>query len=229
MPRVLSENRPHPEPDEGSTFRQRALIFPEDIALLPPIAPFLSPKTILREKLRGERRAAAKARPDAGKHAARLFLDNIPLKDRQVVSLYHPMKDELDVGPLAAALLGRGCALALPVVETKNAPLIFRRYLPGDALGPGSYGERVPDKTAEALTPDILVVPLLGFTRDGGRLGYGAGYYDRTLADLRARRAVLAVGYGFGAQEVDALPLSPLDQPLDWIVTEREAIRARAR
>lgn len=180
---------------------------------------------ILREKLRGERRAAAKARPDAGKHAARLFLENIPLTDGAVVSLYHPMKDELDTEPLASALLERGFVIALPVVETKKAPLVFRRHRPGDALGPGVYGERVPQKTAEAATPDILVVPLLGFTRGGARLGYGGGYYDRTLAALRAARPILAVGFAYGAQEVDALPLTPLDQRLDWIVTEREAFK----
>jgi len=77
------------------------------------------------------------------------------------------------------------------------------------------------------VTPDILVVPLLAFTRAGGRLGYGGGYYDRTLEALRNGGKPLVVGYAFGAQEVDALPLSPLDQPLDWVVTERGAIRCR--
>lgn len=179
----------------------------------------------MREKLRGERRAAAKARPDAGKHAARLFLDHIPLTDGLTISVYYPMKDELDTEPLVAALIERGMAIALPVVETKKAPLVFRRYAPGDELGPGSYGELVPNKSAAAVTPDILVVPLLGFTRAGARLGYGGGYYDRTLKSLRKSHKILAVGYAYGAQEVDALPLTPLDQPLDWIVTEREALK----
>lgn len=195
--------------------------------MLPPIAPTYSIKRVLREKLRSERRAAARAQPDAGKHAARLFIEHIPIPEKSLVSLYDPMKDELDVGPLAEALIERGCSLALPVVEKKKAPLVFRRYRPGDALISGAYGERVPEKTAEAATPDIVVVPLLGFTRGGGRLGYGAGYYDRTLARLRKKRFILAVGYAYGAQEVDALPLTRLDQPLDWIVTEREAIKAR--
>lgn len=135
------------------------------------------------------------------------------------------MKDELDTEPLVAALIERGYRVALPVVETKKAPLVFRRYLPGDELGPGSYGELAPQESAEAVTPDILVVPLLGFTRAGARLGYGGGYYDRTLKALRARREILAVGYAFGAQQVDALPLTQLDEPLDWIVTEREAFK----
>lgn len=138
------------------------------------------------------------------------------------------MKHELDTEPLVAALIERGMTIALPVVETKQAPLAFRRYRPGDDLGPGSYGELAPQETAERLTPETLVVPLLGFTRAGARLGYGGGYYDRTLEKLRKTHKILAVGYAFGAQEVDALPLTPLDQPLDWIVTEREAIRARS-
>ena len=85
--------------------------------------------------------------------------------------------------------------------------------------------KKTPDDQAPIVSPAIIVAPLLAFTRAGGRLGYGGGYYDRTLADLRKAGEVLAVGYAYGAQEVDALPLSPLDQPLDWIVTEREVIR----
>lgn len=135
------------------------------------------------------------------------------------------MKHELDTEPLVAALIERGMRIALPVVETKKAPLVFRRYVPGDELGPGVYGELVPLKTAEAVRPDILVVPLLGFTRAGARLGYGGGYYDRTLRALRTSHRILAVGYAFGAQEVDALPLTHLDEPLDWVVTEREALK----
>ncbi len=118
-----------------------------------------------------------------------------------------------------------GAALALPVVAAKKAPLVFRRYAPGDALIIGAYGVKTPDENAEEVVPSIVVTPLLAFTRKGGRLGYGGGYYDRTLADLRKTSAVLAIGYGYGAQEVDALPLSPLDQPLDWIVTERKAFK----
>lgn len=194
-------------------------------AMLPPIAPLLDPKRILRERMKGERRAAARARPDAGKHAAAHFLNAIEIKENAVVSLYHPMRDELDTEPLAAALIERGVEIALPVVAQKKKPLVFRRYVPGDELVEGSYGELVPADDAPDRRPDILVVPLLAFTRGGGRLGYGGGYYDRTLAALRETGAPVAVGYAYGAQEVDALPLSRLDQPLDWVVTERGAIK----
>ncbi|MEQ8177258.1 MAG: 5-formyltetrahydrofolate cyclo-ligase [Amphiplicatus sp.] len=190
-----------------------------------PISPFLSKKHILREKAKAERRRAGEQRPDAARHAARIFLDSVPLPDGAVVSLYYPLTDELDTGPLAEALTERGVALALPVAERKNAPLTFRRWAPGDPLVKGRHKAMTPDAGAEAVEPDIIVTPLLAFTRDGGRLGYGGGYYDRTIEALRARKAILAVGYAFGAQQVDALPLAPLDQPLDWIVTERGALK----
>jgi 5-formyltetrahydrofolate cyclo-ligase len=201
--------------------------------MLPPIAMMPSPKQILRARMKGERRAAARARPDAAenaaRHAARNFLSAIDVPDSAIVSLYYPIKDELDTEPLAAALAERGTAIALPVVGAKNRPLIFRAYQPGDALIAGAYGEQVPTEDARQVRPTIIIAPLLAFTRAGGRLGYGGGYYDRTLEALRANAQsegdILAVGLGFGVQEVDALPLEPLDQPLDWVVTERGAFK----
>ncbi|GJL91727.1 5-formyltetrahydrofolate cyclo-ligase [Hyphococcus sp.] len=193
--------------------------------MLPPIATLFDSKAILRERMKGERRAVAKARPDAGVHAAANFMSAIDRPNDVVVSLYFPMRNELDTEPLVAALIEEGARIALPVVARKKAPLLFRAYAPGDEMVKGSYGELVPAETARERTPDILVVPLLAFTRAGGRLGYGGGYYDRTLQSLRKNGAPIAVGYAFGAQEVDALPLTPLDQPLDWVVTERGAIK----
>ena len=184
-------------------------------------------KEIWRLKMVGERKAAAKSRPDAGIHAARIFLDNIPVRESSVVALYHPIKDELDTKPLASELLGRGYLIALPVVVKKQAPLIFRKFRHGDPLEEGAYGVPVPTEAAAEVLPDIIVAPLLGFDRAGGRLGYGGGFYDRTLEQLRSQKALLAVGYAYGAQEVDAVPLSRQDQRLDWIVSERGAIRTR--
>ncbi|NOX96112.1 MAG: 5-formyltetrahydrofolate cyclo-ligase [Alphaproteobacteria bacterium] len=175
--------------------------------------------------MKGERRAAAKARPDAAVHAARNFLGAIPITDGEIVSLYYPIKTELNTEPLVASLIEHGAKIALPVVTGKDQPLEFRRYTPGDELVRGSYGELIPTADATAVSPSVIVAPLLAFTRNGGRLGYGGGYYDRTIAALREEGAVLAVGFAYGAQEVDALPLSPLDQPLDWVVTERAATR----
>lgn len=174
-----------------------------------------------------ERREASKARPDAGKHAARVFMDHAPLPENAIVSLYHPMRDELDTKPLAQALLDRGFQIALPVTPKKRGPLSFRAFRDGDPLQTDRYGVMTPLEDAPQVRPMLIVTPLLAFTRDGGRLGYGGGYYDRTLAALRAESDILAVGFAFAAQEVDRLPMSRNDQRLDWIVTEREAIDAR--
>ncbi len=193
--------------------------------MLPPINSLLDAKALWRERLKPLRREAAAVRPDAPKHAARAFVDALDPRADDIVAVYHPMRSELDTAPLVEALIERGVGVGLPVVEKRKAPLVFRRYEPGDALEKGAYGEKVPAAAAPAARPNIIVVPLLGFTRAGDRLGYGGGYYDRTLRSLRESEAVKAVGFAFAIQEVDALPVSPLDQRLDWIVTERGAFR----
>lgn len=172
------------------------------------------------------RKEASRKRLDAGVHAARVFFDNIPLPAGATISLYHPMKNELDTKPLAQALLDRGFKIALPVVPGKRGRLTFRAFRDGDPLHPDRYGIMTPADEAPEVRPVLIVAPLLAFTRDGARLGYGGGYYDRTLAALRAEGDVLAVGFAFAAQEAAHIPMSPRDQYLDWIVTEREAIEA---
>lgn len=196
--------------------------------VLPPIAPLFATKEILRLRMTAERRAAAKARPDAGRHAARVFMDHVPIPPGATIALYHPMKDELNTKPLAAALIERGFRIALPVTPKKRGPLTFRAFRDGDPLSPDRYGVMTPSDAAPEVRPMLIVTPLLAFTRDGKRLGYGGGYYDRTLAALRSEQDVLAVGYAFGAQEVETMPFGPRDQRIDMIVTEREAIETRA-
>ncbi len=193
----------------------------------PIIAPFSTPKGIMRARMKAERARAHAARPDAARHAAARFMASVPLPAGAVVALYAPIKDELDTGPLAEALREKGATLALPVIVKKGAPLLFRRADVDTQLVRGPMGVLEPGPEAEERRPDIVVCPLLAFSRAGARLGYGAGYYDRTLAALRAAGGVLAVGYGYGAQEAPAIPVSKSDEPLDWIVTEREAFRAR--
>jgi 5-formyltetrahydrofolate cyclo-ligase len=191
------------------------------------MTPGFASKEILRLRMAAARREAGRKRPDAGKHAARVFMDHAPLPEGAVVSLYHPMKDELDTKPLAEALLERGFTIALPVTPKKRGPLTFRAFRDGDPLQPDRYGIMTPAAEAPEVRPMLLVTPLLAFTREGARLGYGGGYYDRTLEALRAESDILAVGYAYAAQEVEHLPATRRDQRLDWIVTEREAIEAR--
>jgi 5-formyltetrahydrofolate cyclo-ligase len=141
------------------------------------------------------------------------------------VSGYWPVQDELDPRPLMLALAARGAQLALPVAEARGRPLRFRAWRPDDPLAPGAL--RIPEPLASApeVLPDLVLVPMLAFDRRGFRLGYGAGFYDRTLALVRATKPVLAVGLAYAAQESDAVPVGTHDEPLDWVVTEAGATR----
>lgn len=141
-----------------------------------------------------------------------------------VVAGYWPFGDELDVRPLLRQLHERGDRLALPVCGPRGTPLTFRAWTPGSVLVPGRYGIAEPVAGQTALVPAVVLVPLLAFDRAGRRLGYGAGYYDRTLAGLREAGPVLSIGIAYSAQEVVRVPVGAHDERLDWIVTEREAI-----
>ncbi len=144
-----------------------------------------------------------------------------------VISGYWPIRDEIDPRPLLDSLAARGHALALPVVGPPDAPLVFRAWTKGDTLLPGPFGTRTPSAEARELTPRVVIVPLLAFDAAGYRLGYGGGYYDRTLAGLRrGPGAVLAIGVAYPDQRVDAVPRAPYDERLDWVVTETAAHRA---
>ena len=131
---------------------------------------------------------------------------------------YWPMRTEIDPRPAMEAACAHG-PVALPVVEGPGRPLAFRRWAPGDALTPAGFGTLVP-ASGEVVEPRALIVPLLAFTARGDRLGYGGGFYDRTLAALRARGEAVAIGFAFAAQQVEALPLEPTDERLDLVVTE---------
>lgn len=140
---------------------------------------------------------------------------------------YSPFRTEIDGRPLLRRLAGLGAVVALPVTPAKgaDAPLGFRRVDPERALAPGRYGIAEPDETCPPVEPDLLLVPLLAFDRRGGRLGYGAGWYDRTLAALRATKPVLAIGLAYAAQEVERVPTDPHDVPLEGVCTERGSVR----
>ena len=146
-----------------------------------------------------------------------------PIETPAVVSGFWPIKDEIDIRPLMIELFNQGCQLALPVVQGKGQPLLFRAWRPGDPLEAGVFGTLQPSAKRETLEPDALIVPLLACDEEGWRLGYGGGFYDRTLTGLRAQRAVTAVGVGFDAQLVPEVPHGPSDQRLDWLLTDRRA------
>ena len=146
-----------------------------------------------------------------------LLSDNVQSGD--IVSGYWPMRSEFDPRPVLQALHDRDIRLALPVVA--GGRLFFRRWQPGDALVPGGFGTRVPDAAQPEFVPTVMLVPLAAFDRRGYRIGYGKGYYDGAIASCRPR---LAIGVGFAAQEVAAVPAETHDERLAFVATERELI-----
>ncbi len=182
-------------------------------------------KRTLRGRARARRRAAAAAGSEAGERLREHFLANITLPSKAVVAGYWPIDEEMEVRPLMTHLYRSGYVLALPVVVGPGQPLIFRRWLPSLPLDAGVYGISVPSAEAPEATPGVLLVPLLAFDGEGRRLGYGAGYYDRTLATMRRAGDILAIGAAYAAQRMDTLPEEASDQRLDWVVTEEGAIR----
>lgn len=138
------------------------------------------------------------------------------------LSGFMPIRTEIDPLPAMAEAAAHGI-VGVPVIQWPNHPLSFSRWSPDTEMVAGAFGAMIP-KVNDFFEPEILIVPLLAFSRHGGRLGYGGGFYDRTLEQLRAKRPTLAIGFAFGAQEMDDLPLEETDQPLDLIVTEAEVI-----
>lgn len=143
------------------------------------------------------------------------------------VSGFYPYQAEINVLPLLARLVSEGWQTALPVVMAKGEPLTFRAWAPGEPTGRGIWDIHIPLETSPELQPDVLLVPMLAFDRRGYRLGYGGGFYDRTLAELRKLKPVTAIGVAYAEQEMDEVPLAPYDEPLDWILTERGVIEPK--
>lgn len=166
--------------------------------------------------MRALRRQLAAGAPDAARRVTANLPEGWPETPVATYGVYHPIGSELDPGAIRIA----GARQALPVVVDRDASLVFRLYQPGDPLEPDALGLPAPTQDVEVVFPDVVFVPLLAFDRRGGRLGQGGGFYDRTLAALRARGPVLAVGLAYAGQEVDHLVLEPHDQRLDAILTE---------
>jgi 5-formyltetrahydrofolate cyclo-ligase len=150
-----------------------------------------------------------------------------PVPPVAIISGFMPMKSEINPLPLMRGLAAAGARLALPVVAGRGRPLILRAWTFGEPLSRGVWGIQQPAADAPEVDPDILIVPLLAFDRSGHRIGYGAGYYDMTIAALRARKPVTAIGIAFAAQEIERVPATPRDAALDLVLTEREVIDCR--
>jgi 5-formyltetrahydrofolate cyclo-ligase len=183
------------------------------------------PKALLRRDAlarRGKIEPAARAAfsrrlADEGLRLARVWRPRI-------VSVFYPLRDEPDTLLLLTALAAEGFATALPVVVGRGSALIFRLWRPGEPTRTGAMSIREPVEDAPIVEPDLLFVPLACFDRRGHRIGYGAGYYDRTLTHLRAMKPVHAIGVAYGICEIAAVPYETHDQTLDALVTEQETI-----
>jgi 5-formyltetrahydrofolate cyclo-ligase len=177
-------------------------------------------KTHSRREARVRRKTAAEAVPDAGERACAAFLSDIAVREGDVVALYRAIQSELDPAALVDALRARGVVTCFPVVMAEATPLEFRAADAETPFVPGAFGAAIPVEGSAVVTPTIVVAPLLSFDRRLYRLGYGGGFYDRTLERLRAAAPTRAYGYAYAAQEVEGVPIEPTDQQLDGVVTE---------
>ena len=185
-------------------------------------APYSSPDLAEQKRALRTRMLAARTAWDgaaSGLAVTETVLRACPPPEGAVVSGFWPLDGELDIRPLLHALHVRGHTIVLPVTPKRGNPLTFRLWTPDAPMERERFGTSRP--TGEERTPSFVLVPLLAFDRHGGRLGYGAGYYDRTLPGMPG---CFALGCAFAAQEVAKVPMGPDDVRLDAVATEREIV-----
>lgn len=181
-------------------------------------------KMALRKEMKARRAAAFASDPDAGERLAAQVAD---WPDVGIVAGYSAFRQEIDPVPLMRAFAARGAELALPVLTDSLDGMIFRSWHPASPLIEGPFGLLQPPPESPEVLPDLVLVPLLAFDRQGRRLGYGGGFYDRGLYSLRTRKPFAAWGIAWAAQEVHALPHEPHDQRLDAVLTEKSMVETR--
>lgn len=178
-------------------------------------------KAALRKKAFTARAEAFERGSVADANAA--LLAEIGPVEGKVIAAYMAMRTELDPTPAMRAL-AEANLICVPVIEAKAQPLKFREWRPGCRMVDGPFGARVPEG-GDWLEPEIVIAPLVAFDRGCNRLGYGGGFYDRTLEQLRAKRPTRAIGFAYAAQELEGLVVEPTDQLLDAVVTEAGVFR----
>lgn len=180
-------------------------------------------KATARKRAFAARKAAFDASGAAAAEAAAAqFLAAVPVAPGATVGGYRPIRTEIDPTPLMRALHEAGARLSVPVIEAAGRPLSFRAWTPDTQMTEGAFGAEIP-ASGDHVTPELLITPLVAFDAAFFRLGYGGGFYDRTLEQLRAGRppgAVRAIGLAFAAQEIPETPREATDQQLDGVVTE---------
>lgn len=185
-------------------------------------------KSELRRKLRLWREARdAETRSQWSRAAGDAVLDALASLAPRTIGGYWPIGSEADPLPLLVALRDAGHGVALPVVTGRDEALVFRLWSADAQLLPAGFGTSAPGPEAETVAPDLLIMPLLGFDPSGTRLGYGGGYYDRSIAEMPLRPVLL--GFGFSGQRCDAIAREPHDVALDAVVTETGLVRFSGR
>ncbi|GLK78597.1 5-formyltetrahydrofolate cyclo-ligase [Methylopila turkensis] len=178
-------------------------------------------KAALRREVLERRSAISEAdRIHAGAAVAAAGADLVTRLKPSRVSVFVAIRGEIATAPLMDRLHAMGVPLCLPVIARKEAPLVFRAWSPGEPLETKRFGLLEPGEGAAEVEPDLLFAPLAAFDARGFRLGYGGGFYDRTLENLRAQRPTTAIGLAFAGQEIGRVPTDPYDQKLDGMLTE---------
>ena len=190
-------------------------------------------KRALRGEMTAARAAYSAMYSDDGAAAAHAVRDRFvaafaEARPAAAVSGYWPIGGEIDPRPLLQALHDRGWICALPIVEAPGLPLAFRRWRPGEALVAASFGLNEPARDAAPVVPDVVIAPMLAADRAGHRLGYGGGFYDRTIRGLREAGEVNVVAIGYDLQIQPAVPAGDGDAVVDWVLSERRAVRCAA-
>jgi 5-formyltetrahydrofolate cyclo-ligase len=194
--------------------------------MVAPAQPTEAKATLRRETIaRRDALPAAERQQAAEAIAARPF--PVAIAPGAIISGFMPLKSEINPLPLLRRYADAGARLVLPAVDGRGKPLRLRAWSIGEKLVAGQWGIREPPASAEEIDPDLMLVPLAAFDRRGSRVGYGAAYYDMTIAGVRSRRPVLAIGIAFAVQEVPEVPVTGRDEPLDLVLTEREVIDCR--
>jgi 5-formyltetrahydrofolate cyclo-ligase len=176
-------------------------------------------KELRDDALRRRKSAFERHGAEASRKIAAHGLDFVRLRPDVVVSGFAAIRDEIDPAPLMTWLHAEGLRLALPVMQGRGKPLLMRAWTPGDAMEPAAWGIAEPMADKPEVDPDVVLVPLLAFDPRGYRLGYGGGFYDRTLGRLRKLKSIIAVGIAYDEQRVDAVPTESYDEKLDWVLT----------
>jgi len=184
-------------------------------------------KVVARKVAAKKRVSLSVSSPDADKHLA-LYADDL-IRHYGVGNYagYMPINSELSPIALMMALGGKGASLSLPCTPPPGQALAFYRWQAGAPLRDGRYGTQEPDQAAPMVRPNVILVPLLAFDDHCWRLGYGGGYYDRTLGQLRHDGApLIAVGIAYAGQKLDKVPVGAYDVPLDAVLCPTGLIHA---